>query len=109
MRFGGGTRLKVLEAWAHGVPVVSTSLGCEGTGAVDGHHLLVRDGGEALAAGVREVLADPVLAERLAAGGGSLYRRAFTPGAAVDAVRALVDDLLGTDRTQPDPGGPRTP
>ncbi len=93
MRFGGGTRLKVLEAWAHGVPVVSTGLGCEGTGAVDDDHLLVRDGARELAAGVHEVVTDHALADRLAAGGRRRYLEAFTPDAAVRAVGDLLDRL----------------
>jgi glycosyltransferase involved in cell wall biosynthesis len=43
---GGGTRLKILEAFAAGLPVVSTPVGCEGIAAEDGRHLVVasRDG-----------------------------------------------------------------
>ena len=36
LRVGGGTRLKILDAWAMGAAVVSTSIGCEGLAAVDG-------------------------------------------------------------------------
>ena len=43
VRFGSGTRVKILEAFAHRIPVVSTSLGAEGLGAEDGVHLLVGD------------------------------------------------------------------
>jgi polysaccharide biosynthesis protein PslH len=43
LRFGSGTRLKILEAWAHGVPVISTTIGCEGLDGVDGQHLMVAD------------------------------------------------------------------
>jgi hypothetical protein len=46
---GSGTRLKILEAWAAGLPVVSTTLGAEGLGARDGESLLLAEGG----AGVR--------------------------------------------------------
>lgn len=38
---GGGTRLKILEAFAAGLPVVSTHVGCEGLEVVDRKHLLV--------------------------------------------------------------------
>src|SRR5262249_43984764 len=38
---GGGTRLKILEAFAAGLPVVSTPIGCEGIAADDGRHLVV--------------------------------------------------------------------
>lgn len=43
LRYGGGTRLKILEAMAMGVPIVSTSLGCEGLELVHGNDLLVAD------------------------------------------------------------------
>ncbi|MEO7837333.1 MAG: glycosyltransferase family 4 protein, partial [Acidimicrobiales bacterium] len=47
LRYGGGTRIKILEAFAHRIPVVSTTLGAEGLGAVDGRHLLLADDSEA--------------------------------------------------------------
>jgi glycosyltransferase involved in cell wall biosynthesis len=43
LRFGGGTRLKVLEAMAAGVPVLSTTLGVEGLDVLPGKHFLVVD------------------------------------------------------------------
>jgi len=43
LRAGGGTRLKILNSWAMGKPVVSTSIGCEGLDARDGENILVRD------------------------------------------------------------------
>lgn len=43
LRVGSGTRIKILHAMAMGLPVVSTSLGCEGLDGVDGEHLLIRD------------------------------------------------------------------
>ena len=46
---GSGTRLKILEAFAVGRPVVTTAKGAEGIEAVDGEHLLVRDTPSAIA------------------------------------------------------------
>jgi glycosyltransferase involved in cell wall biosynthesis len=46
LRTGGGTRLKILEAMAAGVPVVSTTLGAEGLAVSPGRHLLIADSGE---------------------------------------------------------------
>lgn len=43
LRSGSGTRFKLMESLACGCPVVSTSLGCEGLGATDGEHMLIRD------------------------------------------------------------------
>ncbi len=43
LRTGGGTRLKILEAMAAGVPVVSTPLGAEGLEVVDNENVLLVD------------------------------------------------------------------
>ena len=65
IRFGGGTRLKILDAWAMGRAVVSTSVGCEGLRAVDGQNILVRDTPAGFAEAVTEVLANPGLRSSL--------------------------------------------
>ena len=41
IRFGGGTRLKILESMALYTPVVATSKGAEGLNVKDGEHLLI--------------------------------------------------------------------
>lgn len=65
IRVGGGTRLKILDAWAMGKAVVSTSLGCEGLDAVDGENILIRDTADAIADAIAQVLRDPQLRIRL--------------------------------------------
>jgi glycosyltransferase involved in cell wall biosynthesis len=40
---GGGTRIKIMEALAAGLPVISTTVGAEGLGLNDGEHLLIAD------------------------------------------------------------------
>jgi glycosyltransferase involved in cell wall biosynthesis len=55
---GGGTRLKILEAAACGVPVVSTPLGAEGLGFARGEEILLAAGPEEFAAAVAGLLAD---------------------------------------------------
>ncbi len=74
LQHGGGTRLKVLEAFAWGRPVVSTRKGVEGLPVVDGVHALLADSGADFAGAVERVLADPELTARLAAAGQELAR-----------------------------------
>ena len=50
IRAGGGTRIKILEAFAHGVPVVSTRIGAEGISVADGEHLLLADDADGVCA-----------------------------------------------------------
>jgi polysaccharide biosynthesis protein PslH len=65
LRIGGGTRLKILDAWAMGKAVVSTSVGCEGLETVDGRNILIRDDPTEFAAAVVQVLRDHDLRDRL--------------------------------------------
>jgi glycosyltransferase involved in cell wall biosynthesis len=69
LRVGGGTRLKILDAWALGKAVVSTSQGCEGLDVRPGENMLVTDTPAEFAKAVLEVLRDGALRTRLEAGG----------------------------------------
>lgn len=62
---GGGTRLKILDAWAMGKAVVSTRVGAEGLTARDGENILLRDDADGFAAAIAEVVGDAPLRERL--------------------------------------------
>ena len=63
---GGGTRLKILEAAACGVPVVSTSIGAEGLEFQEGAEILLADEAFGFASSVAKLLADPEVASRQA-------------------------------------------
>ena len=66
LRIGGGTRLKVLEAMAMGLPVVSTHLGCDGFPFVDDREASLADDPPAFAEAVLALLADPARAGAMA-------------------------------------------
>jgi glycosyltransferase involved in cell wall biosynthesis len=82
---GGGMRVKILNALAEGVPIVSTTLGYEGIEVTPGRDILVGDTPETFAAEVLRVLNDPDLGRQLAANGRRLaeekydYRHACRP------------------------------
>jgi glycosyltransferase involved in cell wall biosynthesis len=63
---GGGTRMKILDYFAAGVPVISTSKGVEGIPVTTGHHLVVVDDVEGICAAIRGFAADPAHARLLA-------------------------------------------
>ena len=75
---GSGTRLKILEAWAAGTPVVSTTIGAEGLPVRDGQHLLLANGSSELAGAVERLLACSDLREKLAVAGRALLEKEFT-------------------------------
>ncbi|MCX7020417.1 MAG: glycosyltransferase family 4 protein [bacterium] len=56
---GGGTRVKILEAFAAGTPVVTTSMGCEGIGVRNGVHLRIADDPESFADACLDILEHP--------------------------------------------------
>jgi len=69
LRAGGGTRIKIIEAWANNIPVVATSVGAYGLGAVDGENILLADEPNAFAAAVASIIDSPSLRVRLIEGG----------------------------------------
>ncbi len=69
LRFGGGTRLKILDAWAMGKAVVSTPAGAEGLAATSGQQLLLAEDAPGFVEAVLRVLREPQLRRQLATGG----------------------------------------
>jgi glycosyltransferase involved in cell wall biosynthesis len=75
---GSGTRLKILEAWAAGLPVVSTTLGAEGLPVSDGQTALLADSAEAFAGAVTRLLTCTELRRRIGSAGRLLLEKEFT-------------------------------
>jgi glycosyltransferase involved in cell wall biosynthesis len=88
---GSGMRVKILEAFARGIPVVSTTIGVEGIEARNGEHLLVADSPEAFAGAVMDVLHDPVAAAARATAARRLVEERYDR---VSALRPLDDIYL---------------
>ena len=84
---GSGTRIKIIEAWAAGLPVVSTSLGAEGLPCRHGEHLLIANTPAQFAEAVSSVLASSDLSNRLARNGRRLYEEQLTWDSAWRALR----------------------
>jgi glycosyltransferase involved in cell wall biosynthesis len=75
---GSGTRLKILEAWAAARAVVSTSIGAEGLGAVDGQHLMIADTPGSFVSAVDRLLESVEDRRRIGREGRRLYEERFT-------------------------------
>lgn len=85
---GGGIRVKIVEAMSAGIPVLSTSKGCEGIGATDGVNILVRDDAEGFARTLLECAQDRTRLAALSAAGQDLMAREYSQQASLDAKRA---------------------
>jgi glycosyltransferase involved in cell wall biosynthesis len=77
LRAGGGTRLKLLEAFAKGLPAVTTTIGCEGLPVEDGVHALIADSTDQIVTATIRLLDDVPLRARLAANARRLVEQQF--------------------------------
>jgi glycosyltransferase involved in cell wall biosynthesis len=90
---GSGTRLKIIEAWAAGTAVVSTSVGAEGLPARHGDNILLADSPESFAAAVTLLLESPKQRQRIGRAGREQYEREFTWNAAWSALDRQFEQL----------------
>ena len=90
--FGGGTRIKLLEAMAHGRAVVSTTIGAEGLELEPGRHALIADTMPDFATAVLRLLRDPALAAMMAGDARALQQAAFGPVMLKRGIDAMLSD-----------------
>ncbi|TGT73358.1 MULTISPECIES: glycosyltransferase [unclassified Mesorhizobium] len=95
LRIGGGTRIKILEAMASGVPVIATPLAAEGLDLAGGEDLLLSDTDEGLADLAVALCSDPARMARLRARAHDTAWSRFGP----QAIREAVRHGLGLDGT----------
>lgn len=78
LRAGSGVRLKILEAMAAGIPVVSTSIGAEGLNFRNAHDIIVADSSAALSEAILRLLADNDLRINIAQNGLTRVEREYS-------------------------------
>ncbi len=100
LRFGGGTRLKILEAFALGRPVVSTALGAEGLAVLHGKHLLKADSPQDFADAITLVLRDSHMRKRLTTEGRALAESTYAWPAIAQTLLREINSAV-TERRQP--------
>ena len=102
IRFGGGTRIKVLEAFAHRIPVVASRTGAEGIDATDGEHLLLADDGdaEALAGACLRLVQDDAFRRRLVDAAEQRYQQRYRWEVIRPQVAALARAVAGETRSR---------
>jgi len=69
LRAGGGMRVKIMDAWARGLPVVSTTIGAEGIDYCDGEDILIADDPKAFAEKILHLLRDDTYARKIGRAG----------------------------------------
>jgi sugar transferase (PEP-CTERM/EpsH1 system associated) len=94
IRTGGGTRLKILEAMAAGVPVISTRLGAEGLDAEHDVHLLLADDGPQIAAAIHRIVSSPETRSRLSRAARRLVCSVYDWSVIGQRLRGIHADLV---------------
>jgi glycosyltransferase involved in cell wall biosynthesis len=95
LRFESGTRYKIIEAGACGVPVVSTTLGAEGLAVVNGRDALIADEPSSFADSIIRLLEDPDLASSLTRNLKSLVWEKHSVAALAEEGRLVLEYLTG--------------
>ena len=95
LRIGGGSRLKILEALATGLPVVTTTVGVEGLRLSAGEHVTVADGADAFAAAVVEAIRRPEAARAQAERGRQRVLAEYDWGGLADRLGAVWQAAAG--------------
>jgi len=96
LRSGGGTRVKILEAFAHRKAVVSTTIGCEGLAVEHGVHLYRADTPRDFAAGCLAVMRDAAMRRTLGMAGRELAERHYSQDVFQRTVRRCVSEVVGS-------------
>ena len=96
---GGGIIVKILDALAAGTPVVTTSYGNEGIGAVGGRELLVADDPQFFAEAVVKLLTDRGYAERIASNGQAFVKDNYGLASVLDKLESSYRELSGSIST----------
>jgi polysaccharide biosynthesis protein PslH len=94
LRFGGGTRLKIIEGMAMQKAVVSTRLGAEGIEVVSGSHIIIEDDPKAFADAVIGLLDNPAQAAQIGAAARQLVEQRYSWHAAAKSLENFFDEVI---------------
>ncbi len=94
LQVGGGSRLKILESMAAGVPVVSTTLGAEGLEVRNGTDIVIADANEQLGAAITGVVENQELRKRLGAAGRALVASRYDWARVGESLFRIYEGLL---------------
>lgn len=95
IRIGGGTRLKILDAWATATPVLSTSVGCEGLAATDGRNIIIRDDPAGFAEAALALLSDASAASGIGTAGRATAEAIYDWDRITGRLADRYEELLG--------------
>lgn len=92
--FGAGTKLKIFEAMASGIPIVSTTIGCRGIDLVSGKNILIADNKEDFIRDVISLLTNDNLATTLSKNASHLARNNYSWEKIVGNIESKISLLI---------------
>ena len=98
IRIGGGTRLKIYEAMAMELPMVSTTIGAEGLPVADGEEILLRDTPQEFTKAVVKLLKDKNLAKKIGERAAQIVREKFGWRRVADNFSALCEKAVESNK-----------
>ena len=97
LRFESGTRFKILEAGACGIPVVSTTLGAEGIPVTHGRDILIADEPEPFAESIVQLITDHDLARKVGGNLKALVQEKYSVASSVEEGKSILNCLQQVD------------
>jgi polysaccharide biosynthesis protein PslH len=97
---GSGMKIKILEALAMGIPIVTTSEGIEGLAAEDGVHVGISEDDEGLIERTIKLLKDPIAQNRQRRAGRQLLEEQCSPQVTLDAIEQIYLDMMSVVGSQ---------
>jgi glycosyltransferase involved in cell wall biosynthesis len=94
IRYGSGTRMKLLDAMASHIPIVTTRAGAAGLPIVHGQHALLAETPSAFVESIRSIKRDPALANNLVREGAGLIERSFRSAAIQTDLSRWLEGLI---------------
>lgn len=95
LKFESGTRFKILEAGACGIPIVSTTLGAEGIPVTDGYDILIADEADKFAESIVKLITDKELSNKLSKNCKNLIQNKYSVEALIEEAKEIIEYLNG--------------
>jgi len=93
LRIGGGMRIKILDLFSFGIPVISTNIGCEGIPASNGEHILIADTPLEFKSSIESIYDDSELRQNLVKNALSFVRTHYSSTSALQQYRDIFRNM----------------
>ncbi len=94
LRFGGGVKIKILQAMAQGIPIVTTKIGIEGIAAIYPEGVLVSNSSKEIVDQICKLVNEPELAEKIGNNGWEAMKKSYSWESIIKKFETIYTDLI---------------